>query len=62
VTCLYCDRPVTLGPCLRDGDACNHAVRCVCGKTSTYSVNLALTQWACPVTRAVELPLFAEIA
>lgn len=56
--CLYCGKPGTVGPCQRDGEACNHAVTCAsCGKGSTLSVNLALT--ACPYS-AADLPLFSE--
>jgi hypothetical protein len=61
VTCLYCDAPVTAGPCIRDGLACNHEVLCdACKRRSCYSVNLALTG-AC-IVRADELPLFRELS
>jgi hypothetical protein len=54
--CLYCPAMAVVGPCQRDGQACNHTVTCAsCGKGSTLSVNLAL--WVCPYA-SVALPLF----
>lgn len=63
MTCLYCQKPATVGPHRRDDDgtACTHRIDCTCGKWSWLSASLDVGE-DCEIEPTPELPLFQEIA